>query len=92
MLANLKHRVFLKLDSRCGEYFPEYANYFERPLILKKSMYGMTNSVKIFSDELSKWLIHEADSKQLQCQISIYYKYALDVSKLFVLSYVDYCV
>ena len=29
---------------------------------------------------------------QLQCQISIYYKYAPDGSKIFVLSYVDDCV
>ena len=92
MQANVKHRVFIKLDSRYGEYFPEYANYFGRPLVLKKSMYGMTNSVKIFSDELSNWLLHEAEFKQLQCQISIYHKYALDLSKLVVLSYVDYCV
>ena len=29
---------------------------------------------------------------QLQCQMSIYYKYAPDVSEMFVLSYVDDCV
>ena len=34
----------MKLDSRYGEYFPEYYNYFGRPLILKKSVYGMNNS------------------------------------------------
>ena len=51
--ANVKHRVFVKLDSRYGEYFPEYANYFGRPLRLKKSMYGMNNSGKIFADDLT---------------------------------------
>ena len=34
--SNVKHRVFVKLDIRYGEYFPEYANYFGRPLRLKK--------------------------------------------------------
>ena len=29
--ANFKHRFFLKLDSRYGEYFPNYANYFGIP-------------------------------------------------------------
>ena len=29
---------------------------------------------------------------QSQCQMSIYYKYAPDVSKIVVISYVDYCV
>ena len=34
--ANVKHIVFMKLESRYGEYFPEYAKYFGRPLRLKK--------------------------------------------------------
>ena len=51
--ANVKHRGLVKLDSRYGEYFPEYCNYFGRPLRLKKSIYGMTNSRKLISDELT---------------------------------------
>ena len=54
-------------------------------------MYGMTNSVKIFDDELTEWLL-EADFIQSKCQMSIYRKYAPDVSKIVVLSYVDNCV
>ena len=57
--ANIKHRVFVKLDSRCGEYLPEYANYFERPFRLNKSMYGITNHGKLFYDELTNWLTDE---------------------------------
>ena len=37
--SNLKHRVFVKLDSRYGEYFPEYGNYFGRPLRKKQLIY-----------------------------------------------------
>ena len=55
-------------------------------------MYGMTNSGKLFFDELTNWMIYEAGFKQSQCQISIYYKYAPYGSKLFVLYYVDDCV
>ena len=51
-------------------------------------MYGMTNSGKLFADELTEWLIEEGFI-QLQCQMSIYYKYASDGSKIVVLSYVD---
>ena len=54
-------------------------------------MYVMTNSGKLFSDELIEWLI-EAVFIQSQCQMSIYYNYALDGSKIVVLSYVDDCV
>ena len=39
--AKVKNRVFVKLDMRYIEYFPEYAKYFGRALILLKYMYGM---------------------------------------------------
>ena len=59
-------------------------------LILLKSMYGMTNSGKLFSNELTEWLL-EAGFIQSICQMYIYYKYQPDGSKIFVLSYVDDC-
>ena len=55
--AKVKNRVFVKLDIRYIDYFPEYENYFVRALILLKSMYGMTNSGKFFADELTEWLL-----------------------------------
>ena len=54
-------------------------------------MYGMTNSGKLFSDELTEWLIEEGFI-QSQCQMSIYYKYAPDWSKIYDSYYVDDCV
>ena len=91
MHAKVKNRVFVKLDIRYTDYFPEYEKYFGRAMRLLKSMYGMTNSGKLFADELIEWLL-EAGFIQSQCQMSIYYKYAPDGSKTFVLSYVDDCV
>ena len=55
-------------------------------------MYIMNNDEKLFSDELTNWLIYQAWFKKWQCQISIYYKYSPYGSKLVVLSYVDKCV
>ena len=89
--AKVKNRVFVKLDIRYTDNFPEYAKYFGRALRLLKSMYGMTNSGKLFPDELTECLL-EAGFIQSQCRISIYYKYAPDGSKIVVLSYVDDCV
>ena len=51
----------------------------------------MTNSGKLFADELIEWLL-ESDFIKYQCQMSIYYKYAPDGRKFVVLSYVDDCV
>ena len=89
--AKVKNRVFVKLDIRYTYYFPEYAKYSGRALRLLKSMYGMTNSRKLFADELIEWLL-EAGFIQSQCQMYIYFKYAPDGSKIVVLSYVDDCV
>ena len=68
--AKLNNRVFVKLDIRYTDYFPEYAQYFGRALILLKSMYGMTNSGKLFADELREWLL-EAGFIKSKCQMSI---------------------
>ena len=91
MQAKVKNRVFVKLDIRYTDYYPEYAKYFGRVLRLLKSMYVITNAGKLFADELTKWLL-EAGFIQSQCQMSIYYKYAPDGSKIVVLFYVDDCV
>ena len=49
----VKNRLFVKLDIRYTDYYPEYLQYFGITLILLKSMYGMTNSGKLFPDELT---------------------------------------
>ena len=46
--AKVKKRAFVKLDSRYTDYFPEYSKYFGSALRLSNSMYGMTNSGKLF--------------------------------------------
>ena len=88
--SKVKNGVFVKLNIRYTDYFPGYANYFGRALRLLKSMYGMTNSGKLFAGELTEWLL-EAGFIQSQCQMSIYYKYAPYGSKIVVLSYVYDC-
>ena len=55
-------------------------------------MYGITNSGKLFADELTNWLIDESGFNHSKCKISVYYNYATDGSRLVVLSYVDDCV
>ena len=52
--AKVNNRIFVNLDSRYADYIQEYSNYFGRALRLLKSMYGMTNSRKLFYDELTE--------------------------------------
>ena len=91
MQEQFDNSVFVKLDSRSAFYFPEYSDYFGIALILLKSMYVMTNYGKLFSDDLTWWLL-EVGFIQYQCQMSIYYKYAPYGTRIFVLSYFDDCV
>ena len=78
--AKVKNRVFVNLDIRYTDYFSEYVKHFGRALRLLKSMYGMTNAGKLFAYEFISWLL-EAGFIKSQCQMYIYYKYALDGSK-----------
>ena len=59
---------------------------------LKKSIYEMNNSRKIFADKLTSWLIDELGSNYSKFRMSVYHKYVPDGSKLVVLSYIDYCI
>ena len=52
--AKVKNRIFVKLDIRYTDCFLEYAKYFGRALRLLNSMYEMTNSGKLFSDEFTE--------------------------------------
>ena len=87
----VKNRVFVKLERRYADCFPEYSNYFGISLRLLKSMYGMIKSGKLFDDELTEWLL-ESGSIQSKCHMSIYYYYAPDGTNVFVFSYNDDCV
>ena len=69
--AKVENKVFVKLDSKYAEYFPEYSGYFGRTLRLLKSMHVMTNSGKLFPDELTDWFIEEG-LIQYQWHIYIY--------------------
>ena len=46
-------------------------------------MYGITNSGKLFADELTEWLL-ETGFIPYQFQMSIYYRYAPDGIKILV--------
>ena len=52
----------------------------------------MTNYGKLFYYELTNCMIYEEGFKQSKCQMSVYYKYVPDGSKLFVFRYVDDCI
>ena len=55
--GKVKNGIFVRLDSRYTDYFPEYSCYFGRALRLLKSMFGKTDYVNLFADELTEFLL-----------------------------------
>ena len=49
--AKCKNRIFIRLPIEYAKHYPEYAKYFGKPLLLKKTIYGLTVSAKWWSDE-----------------------------------------
>ena len=48
-------------------------------------MYAMTNSINLFSGDLTHWLIDEPGFKPPQYQMAISYNYAIDESNYLML-------
>ena len=49
-------KFYVKLDSRYKDACPELEPYFDTPLLLNKSMYGLTFAGKFWNEELFDWL------------------------------------
>jgi len=86
--AKARNRIFVKLDPRYKEYFPDLAKWFGVPLRLKKCMYGVTFSGKFWSLELSDWFKSEGFIRST-ADTTYHIKYFDDGSWVRVISYVD---
>lgn len=52
----MRERVFIRLQKEFSPFFITIQKYFSRPLLLKKTIYGLTVSAKYWNEELIKWL------------------------------------
>ena len=55
--ANMQSRIFVRLQVDYMKFFPEYSQYFQKPLLLNKTLYGLTVSAKFWNIELTSWLL-----------------------------------
>jgi hypothetical protein len=60
-------RLFITLPKEYKQYFPEFAEYFDGPLLLSKSIYGISTAHKVFADDLRDWLINEDNQQKDKC-------------------------
>ena len=54
--GQMREKNFVRLQTEFSPYFPTIHKYFHRPLILRKTIYGLTVSSKYWNDELINWL------------------------------------
>ena len=47
--------VYVMLPSEWAELFPEYAEWFGTPLVLRKSAYGINSAGRLWAEELFAW-------------------------------------
>ena len=55
----MRGRVFVQFPELLAFSLPEYIQYFGVPLLLEKVIYGMTNSGKLFGDDMVELLTKE---------------------------------
>lgn len=54
--GNMRGRVFVRLPDCLAEHFPNAQEYFNRPLLLKRGLYGLTLAGKFWDDDMRVWL------------------------------------
>ena len=86
--ARCKNRVFVSLPSEYAKHFPKFEAYFNRPLLLKKTIYGLTVSAKWWADELTEWLI-EVGFQRSSADPSLYCRHDSDGNWIKLIIYVN---
>ena len=75
----MKQRMFLQLPIEYKKFFPQYKQYFEKPLLLAKSIYGINVAHKVFADDLHDWLVNKEDQQSKLCkQLMIFVRSDID--------------
>ena len=89
--AKVRERIFISLDRRYAQYFPDLSEYFGRPLLLNRGIYGLAASGKFWNEEFSEWLRAEG-FHQSTADTTYFIKYYTDGSWVRLIFYVDDCL
>ena len=66
--ADMKSRIFVRLPKEYRPYFPDIDRFFNQPLLLNKTLYGLTVSAKYWNEQLVHFL---TDNKFVNFQQSL---------------------
>ena len=91
----MKTKLFIKLPPEYANMMPEYKEYFNVPLLMDKSIYGLDIAHKVFADDLHEWLEMNNEIPFIHSEVdpSLYvYRGEDDGSFLYLICYVDDCL
>ena len=52
----MKSRLFIQLPKEYAQFVPEYAELFNQPQLIHKSLYGTNIAAKVWNEDLTDWL------------------------------------
>ena len=91
--GTMQKRLFLRLPKEYVAHFPQYQEYFEEPILLAKSIYGTDFAHKVFSDDLTEWLLDNEEMEFLASELdSSLFIHRSGDEFVFLICYVDDCL
>jgi hypothetical protein len=91
--GTMQKQLFLGLPKEYVAHFPQYQEYFEEPILLAKSIYGTDFAHKVFSDDLTEWLLDNEEMEFLASELdSSLFIHRSGDEFVFLICYVDDCL
>ena len=90
----MKKRLFIQLPQEYAELVPEYAEYFNEPQLIQKSIYGTDFAAKVWNTDLTEWLTTNKTMKFIQSIVdqSLFVYRDNEGNYLFLIVYIDDCL
>ena len=78
------------MPKKYAELVPEYAEYFQKPMPLNKSLYGTTVAAKVWNKDLTNWLTTNKDIPFIQSQVDpSLFIYRIGSDFIYLIVYID---
>ena len=87
--ARVKQRLFVTLPAEFESYFPEFKDYFGKPQLLDKAMYGTSIASKCWNEDLTEYFTKSAGFSQSSVDSSLFIKRLPDGKYIELILYVD---
>ena len=87
----MQKRLFIQLPQEYSELMSEYADYFKKPQLIRKSLYGTDIAAKVWNHDLTEWMTTNKmiPFEQSTVDASLFVHRAKDGGFVYMIIYVD---